>query len=413
MPTSRIYAGATGPSTRPSNGAPHCAFLSLPRQACLSTPIRAILLAYSHDQAHPIYFSLSPSFHASECQLYLPCDEALWTAPSARAWSQLILAPSPYGEWQQRIRGVSMPRALAAIGVDGVDLSSALIGADAVPEHLAQISPMGHFIIIHAILAMLFSRLKIAQPAPPHPPSTVTDASSEAASPHVFAIQLALHKWLQIWLLNPESPRPAPPKPASGGGACGHSDPAFMSDPLPFYWLAQLLLLAHAEALPPFDPPAPPPAPAASASPSSSSATHRSPPPLTASPHSSASLASSASPATSAAPAPPSPAGLFAPAFLQGHDPLVAARQLQTDASARQFTLVRAWLHRVKLFLRRSGAGDPTMVWDELMKIRLRGWQADALPARAEGEGADTDADADADYAEQGLLGFFEEKLQI
>ncbi|KAH8985690.1 hypothetical protein EDB92DRAFT_1949727 [Lactarius akahatsu] len=42
-----------------------------------------------------------------------------------------------------------------------------------------------------------------------------------------------------------------------------------------------------------------------------------------------------------------------------------------------QFRLIKSWLHHIWLFLRRS-QGSPTVVWDELMKIRLSGWQEDA-----------------------------------
>ncbi|THH14460.1 hypothetical protein EW146_g5870 [Bondarzewia mesenterica] len=349
---------------------------------------RVFLLAYYHDQTHPIYFSLPASFHSSECQLYLPCDDALWSAPSARVWSQMLLSPSVYGSGTQRMLGVSMPRALAVVGVNGVDPSSSLVGANPVPEHLAEIPPMGHFLLIHAILGMLFSLLKVSESAPP-PPN-----EGEVVNEHVFAIQLALHRWLQLWLRNPESPRPPPPKSTVHGnpsGGCG-SDPAFMSDPLPFYWLAQLLLLAYTESLPPFDRQT-----KSSRAPATSSSSSNFTPPSN---HSSplSSMGSSSSPSSASSGLSGLSRDILAPVFY----PVVAAGQ--ADNSSQQFTLVKSWLRHIKLFLRRS-QGSPTIVWDELMKIRLRGWQADVTPDKANTEGDD--------YEEQGLLGFFEEKLKI
>jgi hypothetical protein len=84
-----------------------------------------------------------------------------------------------------------------------------------------------------------------------------------------------------------------------------------------------------------------------------------------------------------------------------------------------QFYLIKRWLHYIRLFLRRN-QGTPTVVWDELMKIRLSGWlengdassgnyqQCDNASSRG---GADNDSGSWLE--EDGLIGFFEEKLHI
>ncbi|KAI0314448.1 hypothetical protein OF83DRAFT_1136847 [Amylostereum chailletii] len=85
------------------------------------------------------------------------------------------------------------------------------------------------------------------------------------------------------------------------------------------------------------------------------------------------------------------------------------AKPMQTDTSTAQFSLIKNWLQHIRLFLRRS-EGSPTVVWDELMRIRLTGWYVDAgtkACRRRMGELQGEDAE------EHGLLGFFEEKLKI
>lgn len=86
---------------------------------------------------------------------------------------------------------------------------------------------------------------------------------------------------------------------------------------------------------------------------------------------------------------------------------------------AAQFRLIKSWLYHIRLFLRRS-QGSPTVVWDELMKIRLSGWQEDAaasprhdIDLQRDG-GAGDGADGSVSWPEyDGLIGFFEEKMCI
>lgn len=59
--------------------------------------------------------------------------------------------------------------------------------------------------------------------------------------------------------------------------------------------------------------------------------------------------------------------------------------------SEMRFRLVKQWLRHIRIFLKKADHA-PTLFWDELMKIRLQGWQAEA-------EGTPDDQD--------GLLGFF------
>jgi hypothetical protein len=72
--------------------------------------------------------------------------------------------------------------------------------------------------------------------------------------------------------------------------------------------------------------------------------------------------------------------------------PFVPGARADTDG---RFRLVKHWLRRIRGFLR-DGAHEPTVLWNEVMKIRLQ-----ALPPPSDGQ---TPEDED------GLLGFFDEK---
>lgn len=333
---------------------------------------------------------------------------------------------------EDRLRGVSMSRALSAIGIENDKLSSEPVGLDAAPKDLGVISPFGHFLLIHAILAMLCHLCKSSTPNVPSSTDSGngngevgTDTGSttapvgEEVNENVYVVQLALHRWLRIWLENPEAHRSSllssinttdtnTTTSLAGSASQGRKGAGalYFADPLPFYWLAQLLLLAFQEQLPPFAPkkkegfPRPPPfrisafCVGVSGPPPS---THHDEPPATSS-------------RGHASPEFVSPAYYRAPTMASQ---MVTDSPSQTATALSQFTLVKCWLHHVRLFLKKS-EGSATVVWDELMRIRLNGWEAVKGPnavGNEEGRGEGTGT-----YYEQGLLGFFEEvdqKLKI
>ena len=89
----------------------------------------------------------------------------------------------------------------------------------------------------------------------------------------------------------------------------------------------------------------------------------------------------------------------------------------EVTPDAAQFNLIKRWLHYIRLFLRRN-QGTPTVVWDELMKIRLCGWLGDGHASsgkhRQYGDAMDeTDEGSGSWLEEDGLIGFFEERLSI
>ncbi|KAJ7659585.1 hypothetical protein DFH06DRAFT_1402575 [Mycena polygramma] len=58
-----------------------------------------------------------PGLSPTEFNVHLPCDEALWHASSATAWFAAAHTPSPYGVGIQKVYGVNMQHALAALAV--------------------------------------------------------------------------------------------------------------------------------------------------------------------------------------------------------------------------------------------------------------------------------------------------------
>lgn len=320
--------------------------------------------------------------------------------------------------------GAPMLRAFAAVGLEGPNMTATSTAFPEPPQELSAVSPFGHYILLQSLLGELFRRCTGADsPAATH--------AEEEVNEHVLAVQLALHRWLQMWLKTSNAyPNGNQPYGAeSGKKSTGH----FMVDPLPFYWLAQLLLLAFQDGLPPFhrrEGPLPctidtpnsqglnEPSPFAPSTPASSPF---SPSLFAPSPFSCGTMSSGSSPVLSQTPPPsywslaaaPPPAGTTS---FSGTPGTSGAKVIPDTA---QFYLIKRWLHYIRLFLRRN-QGTPTVVWDELMKIRLSGWlgNEDASSGKCQqcGNGSsrgETDEDSGSWLEGDGLIGFFEEKLHI
>ncbi|KAF8258819.1 fungal-specific transcription factor domain-containing protein [Lactarius quietus] len=377
---------------------------------------RVVYVAYCHDQAHRIYFSLAPSFSPAEFTTCLPCEDELWAAKTAQEWAQLLFSPSPYGGIEERIYGVPMPRALIAVGLGGPLDASA---SPEPPPELSAVSPFGHFILIQTLLGELLSRCSgSGATSGASPPAD----GEEQVNEHVHAMLLALHRWLQMWLKTSNASPNAMPPSGTGTGTGKQKKTGLMSDPLPFYWLAQLLLLAFQEGLPPFRPRESSPAPSAEspymqalhepspfAPPTTPASSPFSPSPFAQSPFSSSSMSSGSSPGP--------PSTMPSPYVANSLSPGSYSTNATPDVA--QFLLIKSWLHHIRLFLRRS-QGSPTVVWDELMKIRLSGWQDDSdavgtsLPDTLRGEVEGSLPDETGSWpGYEGLIGFFEEKMCI
>jgi hypothetical protein len=318
------------------------------------------------------------------------------------------------------MHGVPMLRAFVAVGLEGPNMTATSTASLEPPEELSAVSSFGHFILMQSLLGELFRRCTGAD-------SPTTNPAGEEVNEHVLAMQLALHRWLQMWLKTSNAyPDGNPP----GGTGQGKKSSGHMVDPLPFYWLAQLLLLAFQDGLPPFhrretstactidlpntqglNDPSPFAPPTSASSPFS--------PSLFASSFWGGRLSSGPSPVLSQTPPPAyqSLSGPPPPVETTSYIGTPGIGSVEVMPDAAQFNLIKRWLHHIRLFLRRN-QGTPTVVWDELMKIRLDGW-LDASSSGKHRQHGDTSKKDGADddsglwLEEEGLIGFFEEKMHI
>ncbi|PCH43587.1 hypothetical protein WOLCODRAFT_138453 [Wolfiporia cocos MD-104 SS10] len=198
------------------------------------TAKRALTVSYLHDSCHCIYFNLRPTYVTSEFDMCLPCEDALWTAPTAEAWLALLQQPSPYGSMSERLCGRRLQATYAKL-TDAADFAAPLM-----------LNPWAHNVVIHMILRQLFEEfLEARMPAGGNGSGASVGAAAVQGggciSPErIFSLQLALHQWLQSWMHSPDTP------------AYDELEPRFMDQALPYYWIAQVALLAHQERLPPF-----------------------------------------------------------------------------------------------------------------------------------------------------------------
>ncbi|KAK0243899.1 hypothetical protein EDD85DRAFT_806025 [Armillaria nabsnona] len=191
---------------------------------------RALLLSYLHDCYHSVFFSMRPSFTTAEFDINLPCDDAVWKAQTSMEWSELLQKPSPYGVGAIRLYGVGMQQALTNLGEMRLSISH------------APLNSFSHFILIHTILRNIYisysrnsSDTSFLLPSTSALPSeSVVDDGRRGSH---FATQYALHNWLQSWIHCPDATRLEDDS----------DEPPFAYNALPFYWLAQVSLLAIQE----------------------------------------------------------------------------------------------------------------------------------------------------------------------
>ncbi|KAJ6570838.1 hypothetical protein DFH09DRAFT_1032814 [Mycena vulgaris] len=193
---------------------------------------RALLLAYFHDCCHCMYSASPPAFSPAELDVHLPCDDALWRAPTAVEWLTVAHTPSPYGVGLARIYGVSMQRALTALSTPPATLvpspSENDFNTDAGPARL-QLPPFALFILIHTVLR----NISVAQRAPWSSLALLT--TQVGGADFMGRTQVVLDNWLQLWLTSPET---ASQETDTGAG----QQLPFVCNSLPFYWLAQVSL---------------------------------------------------------------------------------------------------------------------------------------------------------------------------
>ncbi|KAI0930543.1 hypothetical protein AcV5_007228 [Taiwanofungus camphoratus] len=196
------------------------------------TAKRALAVSYLHDCCHCIYYNLRPTYLTSEFDLCLPCEDALWTAASEIEWLAILQKPSPYGSLSDRLCG---PRLR--------DTYDKFASQDQLSPPLV-LNPCGHFVVIHAILRHFFEEfLEARLPELGSQAAAIQQVNVNYISDEkIVALQIVLHHWLHSWLNSPETP------------LYSDQEPRFMIQALPYYWIAQVAILAYQERLPPFCP---------------------------------------------------------------------------------------------------------------------------------------------------------------
>ncbi|KAH6888802.1 fungal-specific transcription factor domain-containing protein [Coprinopsis sp. MPI-PUGE-AT-0042] len=172
---------------------------------------RVVSLAYVQDCSNCVFYATNPLLPSMESEIKLPCDEALWTASSAKEWYHALRTPSVYGAGPRRLQPISIQQALSSLDLP-------------VPMDMqTRLSPFSNFVVIHTILRDVFAAYFDR-------PSGSAESTSRRPS-----TEYALHNWYQVWSHSSEGPRGR------------DSDDAFVSSPIPLYWLTRYALAAIQE----------------------------------------------------------------------------------------------------------------------------------------------------------------------
>lgn len=185
-----------------------------------------------HDCCHCIYFNLRPTYESDGFDMCMPCEDALWSASSAEEWLAVLQRHSRYGNTQQRLGGTRLRKSLIKLAEPSEAFSPPPI-----------FNPFQHFLLVHLLLRQLFEEYIEAR-APEiengQAPAATEPPKEYLSQERIYKLQAALHRWLQSWLQSPDSPQ------------YSELEPRFVEQALPFYWIAQVALMAYQERLAPF-----------------------------------------------------------------------------------------------------------------------------------------------------------------
>ena len=183
----------------------------------MSAIFSTLILAYLQDCSYCVYYSTIPALLGLEIEINLPCDDVLWRAQTSAEWYKIQQTPSPYGMGLSRMIGTNMQFALSSLR----DRSTSVVPST--------VSPFASFILIHSILRDVFSvhNKRTMHGSSPHTRMTDHDGINGV---NTIAIESSLHKWQKMWSDNSETVH---------SGENSHGLP-FVSNAIPFYWLARL-----------------------------------------------------------------------------------------------------------------------------------------------------------------------------
>jgi hypothetical protein len=188
------------------------------RHLLTSASKRLLAIAYVHDCFLNVFFSISPSFFASELNWCLPAEDALWNATSSQEWYSLLQQRSSIGSAATRLTGLNIKAALNVLGDEHMSTSGLTLPAFA------------HFVLINSTLSSIYSlsgaqAARASEPAPDY-------GDVLSGKPRHSALQCTLNNWLLGWVK-------AEDEMAAEKAA---QEPPFMRNAMPYYWLAQATL---------------------------------------------------------------------------------------------------------------------------------------------------------------------------
>ncbi|KAI9376171.1 hypothetical protein BJX61DRAFT_461673 [Aspergillus egyptiacus] len=144
----------------------------------LESERRTKLFAFCFLNVQSIAYDLPPSIWCEDINLKLPCSCPEWTAPDATTWDVLRRATAP--NEQGRFNDV---------------LDILLSGTKQVDPHIATVSPVGNYVLIHGLLhKVMWTRRSIS--------GSLSRAFSEDFQ---ATLESALQQWTLLWQQTPES----------------------------------------------------------------------------------------------------------------------------------------------------------------------------------------------------------------
>ena len=136
-------------------------------------------IVYCFFNLHSIMYNIPPLLLNSELHLNMPCSPDVWKANNAVQWRRAHRARSG--------TGVSFQEAFAKLFVkSGISSSS------------APISPLGNYILIHALIQQIFFARQLCLSAP-------TMQGTSLRQEDLSILDHSLHSWKALWKRSPES----------------------------------------------------------------------------------------------------------------------------------------------------------------------------------------------------------------
>ncbi|KAK1140236.1 hypothetical protein N8T08_010533 [Aspergillus melleus] len=140
---------------------------------------RTKFIVYCFFNLHSIMYNIPPLVLNAELKLNMPCSHDVWKASNPSQWRRVIRS-RPGSE-------VSFPEAFTKLFLKS-----------SIPNSSAPISPLGNYILIHALIQQIFFARQLCLSAP-------TMQSTSLRQEDLSALDSSLSAWKALWKRTPES----------------------------------------------------------------------------------------------------------------------------------------------------------------------------------------------------------------